>query len=67
MTLLDASPSTQEEHIAGGTAAAGASVGSNVETESETGSSTGLHCELSDVGRDKEVLTEPWLKLLHPY
>lgn len=66
-TSLHASPSTQEEHTAGGTAAAGVSVGSDMETESETGSTMGLHCELSDVGPDKEALAEPWLKLLHPY
>lgn len=67
VTLLNASPSTLEKQLAGGGAAAGGSVGSDVETESEAGSSIGLHCQLSDVGPDEEVLTEPWLKLPHPY
>ena len=67
VTLLNASPSTLEKHLAGGRAAAGGSVGSDVETESEAGSSTGLHCQLSDVGPDEQVLTEAWLKLSHLY
>lgn len=43
VTVLNASPSTPEEYLAGGRAAAG---DSDVETESEAGCSTGLHCQL---------------------
>jgi len=67
VTTLNASPSTPEKHLAGRRAAAGASVGRGVETESEAGSSIGLHCQILDIGPDKEVLTEPRLNLPHPY
>lgn len=67
MALLSAGPSTPGKLLAGGRAAAGGSVGGDVESESESGSSIGPHCQLSDAGPDEEVLTEPSLKLLHPY
>lgn len=67
VALLNASPSAWEKHFAGGGASADGSVGSDVATEPEAGSSTGLHHQLSDVGPEEEVLTEPWLKLLHPH